>query len=288
MEWRACAGVSPGGFRVGGGPMSRDSWASTHEVSLRSGSRRKFLRKSVLTAGHRRPSQPRPSMPQPLMWPCASAAGTAPSGAGDNLCRGFGGFGGFSCADHPGSLSLPHTISATSRPALGDRELVETPPKVPSAPGTSCSLRAVFLRKAQSLILLVSPPGQGHLATQLQAPYSSPHVISGTAPSRRNFLLSSSLPLTHPLIPAHPSPAPTWLPVTPAPHSFSSRFVCYLFFHRPSSHSPIQPSLTDILAQAIYNTPTNNMIFRESESLNMGRGCYDTTGTPKPPPPPPK
>jgi hypothetical protein len=58
--------------------------------------------------------------------------------AGDNLCRGFG---GFSCADHPGSLSLPHTISATSRPELGDRELVETPPKDPSAPGTSCSLR---------------------------------------------------------------------------------------------------------------------------------------------------
>jgi hypothetical protein len=35
-------------------------------------------------------------------------------------------------------------------------------------------------------------------------------------------------------------------------------------------------------------TPVNNMIFRELESNNMGRGAYDTTGTPKPPPPPPK
>jgi hypothetical protein len=32
--------------------------------------------------------------------------------------------------NHPGSLSLAaHTISATSRPKQGDRELVETPPK---------------------------------------------------------------------------------------------------------------------------------------------------------------
>ncbi|KAF2476823.1 uncharacterized protein BDR25DRAFT_41356 [Lindgomyces ingoldianus] len=31
-----------------------------------------------------------------------------------------------------------------------------------------------------------------------------------------------------------------------------------------------------------------NMILRASESNNMGRGAYDTTGTPKPPPPPPK
>ncbi|KAF2712956.1 hypothetical protein K504DRAFT_497792 [Pleomassaria siparia CBS 279.74] len=30
------------------------------------------------------------------------------------------------------------------------------------------------------------------------------------------------------------------------------------------------------------------MIVRESESTNMGRGAYDTTGTPKPPPPKPK
>jgi hypothetical protein len=30
------------------------------------------------------------------------------------------------------------------------------------------------------------------------------------------------------------------------------------------------------------------MIFTESESNNMGRGAYDTTGTPKPQPPPPK
>ena len=29
------------------------------------------------------------------------------------------------------------------------------------------------------------------------------------------------------------------------------------------------------------------MILRESESTNMGRGAYDTTGTPKPPPPKP-
>ena len=36
------------------------------------------------------------------------------------------------------------------------------------------------------------------------------------------------------------------------------------------------------------NIPVNNMIFRESESNNMGRGAYDTTGTPKPPPPQPK
>lgn len=34
--------------------------------------------------------------------------------------------------------------------------------------------------------------------------------------------------------------------------------------------------------------PTVKMILRESESNNMGRGAYDTTGTPKPPPPPPK
>lgn len=31
-----------------------------------------------------------------------------------------------------------------------------------------------------------------------------------------------------------------------------------------------------------------DMIIRETASLNMGRGAYDTTGTPKPPPPPPK
>jgi hypothetical protein len=36
------------------------------------------------------------------------------------------------------------------------------------------------------------------------------------------------------------------------------------------------------------HTLINNMIFRELESNNMGRGAYDTTGTPKPPPPPPK
>jgi hypothetical protein len=36
------------------------------------------------------------------------------------------------------------------------------------------------------------------------------------------------------------------------------------------------------------STPVNNMIFTESESNNMGRGAYDTTGTPKPQPPPPK
>jgi hypothetical protein len=29
------------------------------------------------------------------------------------------------------------------------------------------------------------------------------------------------------------------------------------------------------------------MILRETTDLNMGRGAYDTTGTPKPPPPPP-
>jgi hypothetical protein len=87
--------------------------------------------------------------------------------AGDNLCRGFG---GFSCADHPGSLSLPHTISATTRPALGDRELVETPPKTRLLPARHVVCALSFLRKAQSLILFVSPGGQGPLATQLQAP----------------------------------------------------------------------------------------------------------------------
>lgn len=31
------------------------------------------------------------------------------------------------------------------------------------------------------------------------------------------------------------------------------------------------------------------MILRDLEAtVNMGRGAYDTTGTPKPPPPPPK
>ncbi|KAH7135084.1 hypothetical protein B0J11DRAFT_575697 [Dendryphion nanum] len=33
--------------------------------------------------------------------------------------------------------------------------------------------------------------------------------------------------------------------------------------------------------------PSFKMILRESESTNMGRGAYDTTGTPKPPPPKP-
>ncbi|KAB2108530.1 hypothetical protein AA0113_g5417 [Alternaria arborescens] len=43
-----------------------------------------------------------------------------------------------------------------------------------------------------------------------------------------------------------------------------------------------------MLQSSIDHTLINNMIFRESESNNMGRGAYDTTGTPKPPPPPPK
>jgi hypothetical protein len=47
---------------------------------------------------------------------------------------------------------------------------------------------------------------------------------------------------------------------------------------------PVEPMLTYKAA----DTPTDKMIFRESEANNMGRGAYDTTGTPKPPPPPPK
>jgi len=34
--------------------------------------------------------------------------------------------------------------------------------------------------------------------------------------------------------------------------------------------------------------PIQMAILQESESNNMGRGAYDTTGTPKPTPPPPK
>lgn len=42
-------------------------------------------------------------------------------------------------------------------------------------------------------------------------------------------------------------------------------------------------------ARKAHDTPVTTMIFRESESNNMGRGAYDTTGTPKPTsPPPPK
>ncbi|OAL43496.1 hypothetical protein IQ07DRAFT_605810 [Pyrenochaeta sp. DS3sAY3a] len=56
---------------------------------------------------------------RPLVWPCASAAARR----------------------SPWLPVWPLTISATSRPGLVDRELVETAPKDPSAPGTSCSLR---------------------------------------------------------------------------------------------------------------------------------------------------
>ncbi|OSS51254.1 hypothetical protein B5807_03498 [Epicoccum nigrum] len=50
-----------------------------------------------------------------------------------------------------------------------------------------------------------------------------------------------------------------------------------------------QPQLTSH-STSIHCTSTNTttMIATENESTNMGRGAYDTTGTPKPPSPPPK
>ncbi|KAF2665036.1 hypothetical protein BT63DRAFT_459658 [Microthyrium microscopicum] len=47
------------------------------------------------------------------------------------------------------------------------------------------------------------------------------------------------------------------------------------------------PNTTIASPRASLDYPsTSTMIVRESESINMGRGAYDTTGTPKPPPPP--
>ncbi|KAF1972009.1 hypothetical protein BU23DRAFT_169615 [Bimuria novae-zelandiae CBS 107.79] len=57
----------------------------------------------------------------------------------------------------------------------------------------------------------------------------------------------------------------------------------------PRTHA--QPSDATLFAPFCRFTssiPIANMILRDSESTNMGRGAYDTTGTPKPPPPKPK
>ncbi|KAH7402207.1 hypothetical protein DE146DRAFT_631458 [Phaeosphaeria sp. MPI-PUGE-AT-0046c] len=70
-----------------------------------------------------------------IIQPLQSSAGrpllqVRSSVAGDNLCSGALGGGVDSAAQIiPAPCRRPHTISATSRPALGDRELVETPPK---------------------------------------------------------------------------------------------------------------------------------------------------------------
>ena len=42
----------------------------------------------------------------------------------------------------------------------------------------------------------------------------------------------------------------------------------------------------ELTYKADYKSTNTTMIARENESNNMGRGAYDTTGTPKPPPPP--
>jgi hypothetical protein len=60
----------------------------------------------------------------------------------------------------------------------------------------------------------------------------------------------------------------------------------YLFLSTIAQTNCSAPA--DKLHSSIHNDLINTMILRESESNNMGRGAYDTTGTPKPPPPPPK
>ncbi|KAH7555206.1 hypothetical protein BM1_06829 [Bipolaris maydis] len=64
-----------------------------------------------------------------------------------------------------------------------------------------------------------------------------------------------------------------------------------LFLSRPSPSARALLALANCsaLADKLYSsishdTPVNTMILRESESNNMGRGAYDTTGTPKPSP----
>lgn len=111
---------------------------------------------------------------------------------GDNLSRGI------SSADHPGSLSLAaHTvISATSRPELGDRELVETAPKVPSAPGTSCSLRFAVLTSALSSHFICLVPGQGH-AQLVRAPDSTRYSCQRAPFFRISYFHPHSLRAVH-------------------------------------------------------------------------------------------
>jgi hypothetical protein len=170
---------------------------------------------------------------------CASAAGTALSVLPTQ--------GITSPVDSAAQIILapclwPHTISARSRPALGDRELVETAPKDPSAPGTSCTL-CFSGSRAQSLISFVSrQPSQAPLLHRCL------HVYRKGAPSGWNLASSPiSLPSSfthscfHRASPAHCLAVVHWYttlfnhlahtplrPVTPGsparpPHSFPLR-----------------------------------------------------------------
>lgn len=157
-----------------------------------------------------------------------------------------------SCVDSAAQIILapcrrPHTISATSRPALGDRELVETPPKTRLLPARHvvCALlpakkhsRSFYLSRRQP-----SPVGYSVTGPLILVPR---YIRHGALPSE--FLLSLHTPfaLKHSFLlyratPAHclavvhwsnPPSRPLLNPPTPRPSTLVAQTVPFLTFHQ--------------------------------------------------------
>ncbi|ENI09572.1 hypothetical protein COCC4DRAFT_20249 [Bipolaris maydis ATCC 48331] len=114
----------------------------------------------------------------------------------------------------------------------------------PVAPGTSCS-QGVLLPEKHSRSFHLSR----RQAKATSGNASKPYPLAASRPPRRLFL-------------SRPSP--------------SARALLAL-----ANCSALADKLYSSIS---HDTPVNTMILRESESNNMGRGAYDTTGTPKPSP----
>jgi hypothetical protein len=153
------------------------------------------------------------------------------------------------------------------------------------------------------------------MATQLTGPLFCSTLYQSLPTRRFPISIYTPLPFTHSstALPGR-SPHPLYnhrLPVSRRPRPTTTTTTTlvdrtvYIFFAHPrtrrcsaAAHILAQSIRTSIskfgslcdlaLTYKAASTPVNNMIFTESESNNMGRGAYDTTGTPKPQPPPPK
>ncbi|KAF5852225.1 hypothetical protein GGP41_000934 [Bipolaris sorokiniana] len=144
----------------------------------------------------------------------------------------------------------------------------------PVGPGTSCS-QGVLLPEKHSRSFYLSR--RQAKATSGKPPYSSCEYRRLKAPfTARPVHWISTLPNSPPSKP-YPLAA--------------SRPSRRLSFSRPSPSARALLALANCsaLADKLYSSIShdslvNTMILRESESNNMGRGAYDTTGTPKPSP----
>jgi hypothetical protein len=180
-------------------------------------------------------------------------------------------WGGCSAADHPGSLSRPHTISATSRPAQGDRELVETPPKTRLLPARHVVCALLPEKSTVShFICLAGRPWFGYSVTW--PPYSSstlyqarrppagisyPHLHSLTTFHSFRSPEPSALPGCSPLVPVHdlfnrayPRTAPPTTDANPIQPQHYTRSL-FVFFYTTGHHRTGRYSAAaDILAQS--------------------------------------